>query len=83
VITSTRNPRVQAARGLHRVRERRTRGLHLVEGPRAVREALAAGRELAGPAICEQDDSTVVVPPEWRAEVQADGTLVLEREAEK
>jgi len=28
---------------LHRVRERRTRGLHLVEGPRAVREALAAG----------------------------------------
>jgi N-methylhydantoinase A len=47
------------------------------------REALAAGRELAGPAICEQDDSTVVVPPEWRAEVQADGTLVLEREGEK
>lgn len=43
MITSTRNPRVQAARGLHRARERRERGLHLVEGPRAVREALAAG----------------------------------------
>ncbi|MFO7776935.1 MAG: RNA methyltransferase [Nitriliruptoraceae bacterium] len=43
MITSTRNPRVQAARGLRRARERRSRGLHLVEGPRAVREALAAG----------------------------------------
>lgn len=43
VITSTRNPRVQAARGLQRARERRAQGRHLVEGPRAVREALAAG----------------------------------------
>ena len=43
MITSTRNPRVQAARGLRRARERRARGLHLVEGPRAVREALEAG----------------------------------------
>lgn len=43
MITSTRNPRVQAARGLRRARERHARGRHLVEGPRAVREALAAG----------------------------------------
>jgi RNA methyltransferase, TrmH family len=43
VITSTRNPRVQAARGLRRARERRAQGLHLVEGPLAVQEALAAG----------------------------------------
>jgi RNA methyltransferase, TrmH family len=43
VLTSTRNPRVRAARGLHRSRERRATGRHLVEGPRAVQEALAAG----------------------------------------
>ena len=53
------------------------------ETPVFRREALAAGRELAGPVVCEQDDSTVVVPPEWRAEVQTDGTLALEREGEK
>jgi N-methylhydantoinase A len=41
------------------------------------REALPAGESFEGPAICEQADSTVVVPPEWRAEVRADGTLVL------
>ncbi|WP_135852000.1 hydantoinase/oxoprolinase family protein [Halorussus salinus] len=70
--------------GEARVGEREaTFGGEVRETPVFRREALAAGRELAGPAICEQDDSTVVVPPEWRAEVQADGTLVLEREGEK
>ena len=43
MLTSIRNPRVRAARGLHRSRERRATGRHLVEGPRAVVEALAAG----------------------------------------
>jgi N-methylhydantoinase A len=47
------------------------------ETPVYRREALPAGGAFEGPAICEQADSTVVVPPEWRAEVQADGTLVL------
>lgn len=42
-LTSTRNPRVQAAASLTRRRERRRTGSHLVEGPRAVAEALAAG----------------------------------------
>ncbi|WP_128477513.1 hydantoinase/oxoprolinase family protein [Halorussus pelagicus] len=51
------------------------------ETPIYRREALPAGREFAGPAICEQADSTVVVPPAWRAAVRDDGTLVLEREA--
>ncbi|WP_276300201.1 hydantoinase/oxoprolinase family protein [Halorussus lipolyticus] len=50
------------------------------ETPVYRREALPPGEEFAGPAICEQADSTVVVPPEWRAQVQADGTLVLETE---
>ncbi|MFA9429106.1 TrmH family RNA methyltransferase [Egicoccus sp. AB-alg2] len=42
-ITSVRNPRIRAAAALARRRERRERGHHLVEGPNAVREALAAG----------------------------------------
>jgi RNA methyltransferase, TrmH family len=42
-ITSTRNPRVRELAGLQRARERRETGRHLVEGPHAVGEALAAG----------------------------------------
>ncbi|MEX1162305.1 MAG: RNA methyltransferase [Nitriliruptor sp.] len=42
-LTSTRNPRVRDAAALARRRERLRRGQHLVEGPRAVAEALAAG----------------------------------------
>jgi RNA methyltransferase, TrmH family len=42
-LTSTRNPRVRAAAALRRRRERTATGRHLVEGPKAVAEALAAG----------------------------------------
>lgn len=42
-ITSTRNERVKEVAALHRSRERRERGRYLVEGPNAVREALADG----------------------------------------
>lgn len=42
-ITSTRNPRVRELAELARPQARRERGLHLVEGPNAVGEALAAG----------------------------------------
>jgi N-methylhydantoinase A len=52
------------------------------ETPVYRREALAAGESFEGPAICEQADSTVIVPPEWRAEVQTDGTLVLAKRNE-
>lgn len=43
MLSSTRNPRVRDLATLARRRERRTRGQHLVEGPRAIAEALAAG----------------------------------------
>jgi RNA methyltransferase, TrmH family len=43
LITSVRNERVKQAAGLARRRTRRDRGQHLVEGPNAVGEALAAG----------------------------------------
>ena len=42
-LTSTRNERVKAVAALARRRERRATGRHLVEGPHAVGEALAAG----------------------------------------
>jgi RNA methyltransferase, TrmH family len=43
LITSVRNERVKHAAALARRRVRRDRGQHLVEGPNAVGEALAAG----------------------------------------
>jgi N-methylhydantoinase A len=41
------------------------------------RVALPAGAEFNGPAIVEQMDSTVVVPPDWRASVDDYGNIVL------
>jgi N-methylhydantoinase A/oxoprolinase/acetone carboxylase beta subunit len=43
------------------------------------RDELGAGAKLNGPAILEQYDSTVVIPPRWRATVDPFGTLVMER----
>jgi N-methylhydantoinase A len=42
------------------------------------REALGADATIDGPAIVEQMDSTVVVPPEATAEVDRIGTIVIE-----
>ncbi len=56
MITSTRNDRIRAAAALHRARERRLAGRHLVEGPRALDAALAAGaveQIFATPAAAE------------------------------
>src|SRR5262249_43129448 len=43
------------------------------------REALALGVELAGPAIVEFRDSTVVVPPAWTLSTRDDGILEVTR----
>jgi N-methylhydantoinase A len=43
------------------------------------REELGADAKLSGPAIIEQYDSTVVIPPRWHATVDPFGTLVMER----
>ncbi len=42
------------------------------------RDRLPAGAELAGPAIVESMDSTLVVPPGWRARVDAQGFIMME-----
>jgi N-methylhydantoinase A len=40
-----------------------------VDTPVYVRAGLPAGTKLAGPAVIDQLDSTTLVPPGWRAEV--------------
>ncbi|QLC34986.1 hydantoinase/oxoprolinase family protein (plasmid) [Halarchaeum sp. CBA1220] len=45
------------------------------------RERLAPGTSLAGPAVLDGRESTVVVPPAWDGTVRPDGTVVLERGA--
>jgi N-methylhydantoinase A len=47
------------------------------ETPVYDREALPVGEDVAGPAILDQRESTVVVPPTWTGTVQDDGTLVM------
>lgn len=48
-----------------------------VETQLYARERLEAGNEIDGPAVIFQLDTTTVVPPGWRARVDAYGTLVI------
>ncbi len=43
------------------------------------REGMRSGSAFDGPAILEQNESTVVVPPAWSGAVRPDGTVVLTR----
>jgi N-methylhydantoinase A len=45
------------------------------------RDGLVAGMVIAGPAIVEAMDSTIVIPPGWTARVDARGYLRMRREA--
>ena len=45
------------------------------------RGAMRPGQEVAGPALIVEPNSTVVVEPGWRAEMNAYGHLLLKREA--
>ena len=47
--------------------------------PVLLREALRAGHVLAGPALVDQDDTTVFVPEGWHGAVHDSGSLILER----
>ncbi|WP_266080331.1 hydantoinase/oxoprolinase family protein [Haladaptatus caseinilyticus] len=47
------------------------------EAPVFDRVGLDEGQTVEGPAILEQNESTVVVPPAWSGTVQVDGTLTL------
>jgi len=54
-----------------------------VETPIYNRSGLAVDQSVSGPVVLEADESTTVVPPEWEATVEADGTLRLTREGTK
>ncbi len=46
---------------------------------RVLRRADLVGQTLPGPLIVEEFDTTVVVPPGWRAEIDGHGNIVLKR----
>lgn len=56
MITSTSNPRVKDVRRLSRGRERRSRGLTLLEGPHLLEAAVGAGAELREIWVGEDDE---------------------------
>jgi N-methylhydantoinase A len=64
-------------------RERREALLDRAAGPLKAdvydRAMLGAGVRLKGPAVVEQMDSTTLIPPGWRAEMDGRGNLILER----
>lgn len=43
------------------------------------RSALAAGQKLAGPAVIEERETTIVIPPQWDAEINESGCVVAKR----
>jgi N-methylhydantoinase A/oxoprolinase/acetone carboxylase beta subunit len=59
------------------------RPVYFAEAPGAVatyvyeRETLGAADVVHGPAIVEQPDSTIVIPPQWSARVRASAEIVL------
>jgi len=46
------------------------------------RDGLDAGSRLAGPAAIAEKQTTTIVPPGWRGDVDGDGNLILLREAQ-
>jgi N-methylhydantoinase A len=62
-----------------------TRAIGLWDGAAAVpvfdRPALGAGQVITGPAIVEERETTIVIPPDWSATVNEIGCLVARRSA--
>ncbi|MCW3474943.1 hydantoinase/oxoprolinase family protein [Limobrevibacterium gyesilva] len=57
-------------------------GGRFVPVPVLSRQAMAIGTSIAGPAIVEQDDTTIYVAPGWNALAHESGTLIMERPAQ-
>ena len=47
--------------------------------PAYYRGELSAGERFDGPAVVYQEDSTTVVPPDWRAEVDEHANIIMAR----
>ena len=50
-----------------------------VSGDVYYRDGLSAGERFDGPAVVYQEDSTTVVPPDWRAEVDEHANIIMTR----
>lgn len=53
-------------------------GEETLETPVYERETLPPGYDLTGPAIIEEAETTVVIPPSWNVQVRDDGALLAE-----
>jgi N-methylhydantoinase A len=80
LVVPGQDPRPQAAAGTEPARSRR-RARFAGEWVEAevVRGEPAAGTEIEGPCIVELPETTLVLPPGWRAAVDEAGTIVAER----
>jgi len=75
-----------AAAGSEAVKSRRRlwfRASGMVEATVYDRARMPAGMDVAGPAVIESMESTILVPPEWRAQMNEDGFVVMTRRASK
>jgi N-methylhydantoinase A len=50
-----------------------------VDGTIYDRKRVPSGLEIAGPAVIESIDSTVLVPPGWKAKMDVDGFVLLRK----
>jgi N-methylhydantoinase A len=50
--------------------------------PSYMRERMQAGHVIVGPAVIFQMDTTTVIPPDWKAQVDPYGMLVIRRQVE-
>ena len=41
------------------------------------RKSLSIGSNIAGPAVIEQDDTTIIIPPNWKSEVDKYGNFLI------
>jgi N-methylhydantoinase A/oxoprolinase/acetone carboxylase beta subunit len=41
------------------------------------RKSLSIGSNIAGPAVIEQDDTTIIIPPDWKTEVDKYGNFLI------
>ena len=61
------------------------RNVRFADVPQAVpvfeRNALASGQIIDGPAIIEEPDTTVVILPAWRAEIDSNDCIIARKEA--
>jgi N-methylhydantoinase A len=80
-IALTHAPPAAAAPGAPRTRRHVALWPAIDEVPVFDRSSLAVGQTLAGPAVIEERETTIVLPPAWTATINDLGCIVAEMEA--